>query len=162
MADAKPDTTADFGSGATGAYRHVLIAVDLTESTPVTLARGCAIAGICNARVSIAHVIEQLPFSYGVDLSATYSTLREDLHQWAADELNQLGERHGIAPERRHLVGGRATLAIHELANGLEADLIVIGSHVRQPLSAPFGSTVNGILHHARCDVLTVHLDDRG
>ena len=154
MADTEPDASAD--AERLDAYRHVLIAVDLTESTPVTVGRGCHLAGACGATVSLAHVIEQLPFSYGVDLSAAYSNLREDLHQWASNELHRLGESHGIAPQNCHLVGGRASLAIREIADSLTADLIVIGSHVRQPLAAPFGSTVHGILHHARCDVLTV------
>ncbi len=142
-------------------YQHVLIATDLTETAQTTVARGQKIALACGAQLSLAHIIEPLTFSYGVDLSASYSSLQQDMHQWASEELDKLGQSHGIEPACRHLIGGRATLAVHELADRLAADLIVIGSHMRQPLSPPFGSTANGILHHAKCDVLTVRLDPR-
>ncbi|MEO1899758.1 MAG: universal stress protein, partial [Methylococcales bacterium] len=39
-------------------------------------------------------------------------------------------------------------------------DLIVVGSHGRHGLALLLGSTANGVLHHAVCDVLAVRLSD--
>ena len=40
-------------------------------------------------------------------------------------------------------------------------DLIVIGSHGRHGLALLLGSTANSVLHHARCDVLAVRLQNQ-
>jgi len=39
-------------------------------------------------------------------------------------------------------------------------DLIVVGSHGRHGLALLLGSTANGVLHYAPCDVLAVRLQD--
>ena len=40
----------------------------------------------------------------------------------------------------------------------LETDLIVVGSHGRYGLALLMGSTANGVLHGATCDVLAVRV----
>jgi universal stress protein A len=38
--------------------------------------------------------------------------------------------------------------------------LIVVGSHGRHGVRLLLGSTANGILHHAKCDVLAVRIKE--
>ena len=40
------------------------------------------------------------------------------------------------------------------------ARLIVVGSHGRHGLALLLGSTANGVLHHAKCDVLAVRIQE--
>ena len=44
------------------------------------------------------------------------------------------------------------------LAEQLDVDLIVVGSHGRYGLALLMGSTANGVLHGASCDVLAVRV----
>ena len=45
-------------------------------------------------------------------------------------------------------------------ANAKGADLIIVGSHGRHGLALLLGSTANGVLHGATCDVLAVRVGD--
>ena len=44
------------------------------------------------------------------------------------------------------------------MAEELGTDLIVVGSHGRHGLALLMGSTANGVLHGANCDVLAVRV----
>ena len=55
---------------------------------------------------------------------------------------------------------GRPETEIHNTADEIGADLIVVGSHGRHGLALIFGSTANGVLHGAACDVLAVRVLD--
>ena len=53
---------------------------------------------------------------------------------------------------------GSPAAEVPNLAMEIEADAIVIGSHGHSGWKALIGSTAMKLLHHARCDVLTVHV----
>jgi universal stress protein A len=53
---------------------------------------------------------------------------------------------------------GKPAAEIKLLAEELKAGLIVIGSHGRHGLGMILGSTANGVLHGASCDVLAVRI----
>jgi len=46
-------------------------------------------------------------------------------------------------------------------AEGLHADLIVLGTHGHRGIGRLLGSTASAVVHSARCDVLTVRIDSR-
>ncbi len=66
----------------------------------------------------------------------------------------------GVAPENQHLIFGRPESEIHRIAEEQGADLIVVGSHGRHGLALLLGSTANGVLHGASCDVLAVRVGE--
>ncbi|MFW5825636.1 MAG: universal stress protein, partial [Marinobacter sp.] len=47
---------------------------------------------------------------------------------------------------------------IHQLSEDKDVDLVVVGSHGRKGFQLLLGSTANGVLHGARCDVLAVRI----
>ena len=55
---------------------------------------------------------------------------------------------------------GRPEVEIHTKAEEIGADLIVVGSHGRYGLALLMGSTANGVLHGATCDVLAVRVGE--
>jgi universal stress protein A len=63
-----------------------------------------------------------------------------------------------IPEDHQHLIFGRPEAEIHRVAEELEADLIVVGSHGRHGLALLLGSTANGVLHGAKTDVLAVRV----
>ncbi len=151
------------------AYMNVLVAVDLAAENQEIMARARAIAG-SDTRMAILHVMEPAYFYYG--LTPTHEIGMPATTQGYPDEtdeqligrarglLDALGERFGVAPERRLLERGHPATQILELAESLETDLIVVGSHGRHGIQLLLGSTANAILHRARCDVLAVRVYD--
>ena len=86
------------------------------------------------------------------------STIQEQIQDTAKTHLTEFAEALGIKEENRHLIFGRPETEIHTLANEISADLIVVGSHGRHGLALLLGSTANGVLHGAPCDVLAVRV----
>jgi universal stress protein A len=70
----------------------------------------------------------------------------------------QLGQKLGVSEDRQHINVGAAREVVIHAAKDIHADLIVIGSHGRHGLHLLLGSTANGVLHEAECDVLAVRM----
>lgn len=142
------------------AYQSILIAVDLTDESAMVAQRAKAIAGTAQGDMHIIHVIEPLSFAYGGDIPMDFSGIQEEIHQQATEQLTRFAADHGIAEDHLHIVLGRPEVEIHALAKELPADLIVVGSHGRYGLALLMGSTANGVLHGASCDVLAVRVGE--
>lgn len=139
-------------------YRKVLVAVDLSEDSGLVAQRAVAIARNHDAEVHLIHVIEPLSFAYGGDIPMDFSGIQDEIHQQATAQLQQFAEAQGISAPNRHIVLGKPEVEIHATQQELGADLIVVGSHGRHGLGLLMGSTANGVLHGAKCDVLAVRV----
>lgn len=65
-----------------------------------------------------------------------------------------------MAEDCQWLEMGSPKTEIIRVATENQVDLIVVGSHGRHGLALLLGSTANGVLHHAPCDVLAVRLQN--
>ena len=141
-------------------YKKVLLAVDLTEESVHVANRAKALAERNQATLHAVHVIEPLSLAYGGDIPMDISSVQDQIHEQARRHLGEFAARHGIAEANAHLIFGRADSEIHRMAEELDADLIVVGSHGRHGLALLLGSTANGVLHGATCDVLAVRVGE--
>lgn len=139
-------------------YNNVLIAVDLSEESQIVAERAKAIAERNECALHLVHAIEPLSFAYGGDIPMDFTTIQSEIQQQAKEQMRAFAANYQIPEENQHLVLGRAENEIHSLAKSLNIDLIVIGSHGRSGLSLLLGSTANGVLHGAPCDVLAVRV----
>lgn len=138
-------------------YVKILVAVDLSEDSNRILQRARAVAGD-GADLHMIHVIEPLSFAYGGDIPMDFSGIQDEIYQQATQQLQRFAENNSIDEAHRHIVMGRPEAEIHEKAEEIQADLIVVGSHGRHGLALLMGSTANGVLHGARRDVLAVRV----
>lgn len=138
-------------------YKKLLVAIDLSDESNQVGQRAKAIAGD-GCDIHIVHVIEPLSFAYGIDIPMDFSGLQEEIQAQATEQLKGFAERHGIDASHQHIVLGRPEVEIHALAEELGTDVIVVGSHGRYGLALLMGSTANGLLHGASCDVLAVRV----
>lgn len=139
-------------------YKKLLIAVDLSEDSPEVAERARGLAEGSGAELHVIHVIEPLSFAYGGDIPMDFSGIQDEIHQQATQQLAKFGETWKIPADRQYIVLGRPEVEIHEKAEEIGADLIVVGSHGRYGLALLMGSTANGVLHGASCDVLAVRV----
>jgi universal stress protein A len=142
-------------------YNKVLMAVDLSEDSDKVAERALAISRNNGADLHVIHVIEPLSFAYGGDIPMDFSGIQDEIHQQATQQTEKFSEKHGIAEGRRHVVLGQPEVEIHAMAEEIGADLIVVGSHGRYGLALLMGSTANGVLHGATCDVLAVRVGNK-
>ncbi len=141
-------------------YTKILVAVDLSDDSSAVIQRALAIAANNSAELHIIHVIEPLSFAYGGDIPMDFSGIQDEIQQQASAQLKRFGEKQGIAEDKQHIVLGRPEVEVHAQAKETGVDLIVIGSHGRHGLALLLGSTANGVLHGAGCDVLAVRVGD--
>jgi universal stress protein A len=139
-------------------YRKILVAIDLSEDSTAVVLRARAIADANGAQLDLIHVIEPLSFAYGGDIPMDFSGIQEEIQQQATQQMRRFAESNKIAEQHQHIVLGKPEIEIHAKAKELGADLIVLGSHGRHGLALLMGSTANGVMHGASCDVLAVRV----
>lgn len=144
-------------------YKHILLAVDFSDNTDAIAERAQDLANRYQAKLSLLHVVDNLPIvdtvngpiiPYEIDLT-------EQIMESAKVRLAKLAERFNIPETDRFLELGSPKIEIVRVAEEKAVDLIVVGSHGRHGLALLLGSTANGVLHHAKCDVLAVRLKDK-
>jgi len=139
-------------------YQHILLAVDLSEDSQLLAERAAALAKQNDAKLSLVHTIEPINFAYGGDIPMDLSAIQEQLDEHAHKKVAEFANQFNIAEESQHIVVGLPQNEIHRIARELNVDLIVVGTHGRHGLSLLLGSTSNGVLHGADCDILAVRV----
>lgn len=143
-------------------YKHILVALDLTEEAPEVLDNARHLAGLYGAQMSVVSVIRPLTYGYtGIEtatLGQAVLNFEVEAQAVAKRRLEALCTDAGVPENRRHVLVGSPAVEIRACAKAIGADLIVIGSHGRHGLGLILGSTANGVLHGATCDVLTIRI----
>ncbi len=142
-------------------YGKILLAIDLSEEAEQLISKAHDLAEQNAAELHLVHVIEPLSFAYGGDVPMDLTTIQDQLDEHARNKLKQCGERLNYPVAGQHVVSGHTETEIHRLAEELAIDLIIVGSHGRHGLALLLGSTANGVLHGATCDVLAVRVKER-
>lgn len=140
-------------------YKHLLLAIDFSAEHGQLLARAVDLARRHQARLTLMHVVEYMGPAYAGDMplpddfeidQMLVDNARQELQEMVADvDLPQVDCRVEVGVAKHEL-----TRAAKELG----VDLIVVGSHGRHGLQLLLGSTANGVLHLAHCDVLAVRV----
>lgn len=140
-------------------YQHILAAVDISPQNTAVIDKALEVAHQNSARLTLVHVVEYTGTLYTGDIPLPEDL---DLDQRLADQAEQ--KLAALIAERQlegvgHLVEiGIPKREIVRIAEQKSVDLIVIGSHGRHGLQLLLGSTANGVLHQAKCDVLAVRV----
>ncbi|MFA5921394.1 MAG: universal stress protein [Methylococcaceae bacterium] len=143
-------------------YQHILLAVDYSEQGVYVAEKARSLAYRYQAKLSIIHVLDNIPMpdtNYGtvipLDQDSSY-----DLLEAEKAKLMQLGDQLNVDLANRWMLWGVPKQEIIHIAEREQVDLIVVGSHGRHGFALLLGSTANGVLHYAKCDVLAIRLQD--
>lgn len=139
-------------------YKRILLAVDLTEESKPVADRAVALANFFSAELHVVHVIEPLSLAYGGDIPMDLSSVQDQVQEQARSHLAEFCASVSVPEDRRYLIFGRPEAEIHRVAEEADVDVVVVGSHGRHGLALLLGSTANGVLHGACCDVLAVRV----
>jgi len=140
-------------------YQHILLALDFSPEADTVLERALELARQNNARLSIIHVVEYTSAMYAGDIPLPEDLdIDQNLAEQAREKLRALTDQREIPDTTSKVEIGIPKREIVRVAGETQADLIVIGSHGRHGLQLLLGSTANGVLHLAKCDVLAVRV----
>src|SRR5262245_1425416 len=147
-------------SGDPPAFKRILCGVDFSEPAHQAVEFALSLAMEADARLSLLHVVEQLP-EIGLPDAARFDLrdYAEYLERGARDRLLALipeEAREWCRPEVV-VAPGKAYRAILKVAEKRRSDLIVMGVAGRGGIDRMmFGSTTHKVVREAACPVLTV------
>ena len=142
-------------------YKHILVALDFTDSASSVLNRAIEIRNLYDAELTLLHSVECSEAIYTGDLVVPLEVgLCEELAEQAETKLAELATSNNLTKTSTVVTEGVPKQEVLRVAKEKNADLIVLGSHGRHGLQLLLGSTANGVLHMAECDVLAVRVRD--
>lgn len=140
-------------------YRRILCAVDFSETSEEACRRAFEFSRLLDAKLNLLHIVEYFPEDRSNDFIAPEcddpAGFRESQAHLGLDEL---AKRVGCEDAARHVLLSphSARREIVRFAEENAIDLIVLGSHGRYGVAVLLGSTANGVVIRANCDVLAV------
>ncbi len=143
-------------------YRHILLAIDFTPAAYQVVQRAKLLVG-AETQLTILNVVEYaMPLGFGDDFTPMPNLMIEEnmLVEKAQESLSRFIDKAGLAYAKQMIKVGTTQNEIIRVAEQENVDLIVLGSHGRHGISLLLGSTANGVLHHASCDVLAIRIKD--
>lgn len=144
-------------------YTTILAALDFTPAGETVAQHARELAANQNAALELIHVVEYLPpldIGYEPVAAPEWAVDEQVLMDNARNNLRNLANKLGIADAVQHIELGPPKHVIVKIAADRGVDLIVIGSHGRHGIGRLLGSTADGVLHAAPCDVLAVRVGD--
>ncbi|HUH37924.1 MAG TPA: universal stress protein [Spongiibacteraceae bacterium] len=138
-------------------YQRLVAAVDLSGNAGAILDAAHRLCVELDG-LRVVHVTEAPVTGYGLNMAR--HRINSDVQAKAVyfPLLKALVEAHGLPHSSIDLRLGRPVEEIRNAAEEHQAELIVIGSHGYGGVRALLGRTANGVLQHARCDVLAVRI----
>jgi len=141
------------------AYKHLLLALDFGPEHELLVARAQELARLHQARLTLVHVVEYMGPAYAGDMPLPDDfEIDRMLMEKAMEQLEGLAVDLRLPDVAAKVELGVPKHEITRVAKELNVDLIVVGSHGRHGLQLLLGSTANGVLHLAHCDVLAVRV----
>ena len=140
-------------------YQRILAAMDLTPEGTKVLEQAIELSQQYGATLTLVNVVEHIPSVYSAESTfPEIPDIEKQLMEKAETQMAKIQEEYKITECTSFIRSGSAKHEIIDLAKEIDADLIVAGSHGRHGLQLLLGSTANGILHLAKCDVLAVRI----
>jgi universal stress protein A len=140
-------------------YQKILIATDFSDELESVMQKAIELQQQNGASISLIHVVEYTSIMYSGDIPLPEGyNVDQLLVKQAEKKLQQLIESHELKNTRSFVEMGSPKRVIVRVAEEEKIDLIILGSHGRHGLQLLLGTTANGVLHRAHCDVLAVRL----
>jgi len=140
-------------------YRKILVAIDFSAKAAVVLDRAQEMADLHGAELVLLHVVEPVVLEPAYDTLPPFPVeIERELLDRARHELSSICAERGLDGAAARVEVGAPKAEILRVARESGTELIIVGSHGRHGVALLLGSTANGVLHGAFCDVLAVRI----
>ena len=145
--------------------KNILVATDFGESAAVAMAYGRDLARTFNARLHVAHMVEDIMLRYSPEVGFAVPEMQRDLEAAARRDLDTLitdDDRKTLAVVPVVQTCASIPAAIVDYAKSNAIDLIITGTHGRGAVKhLLMGSVAERVVRTGPCPVLTVHAKER-
>ncbi|GAA5444830.1 universal stress protein A homolog 2 [Microbulbifer sp. NBRC 101763] len=130
-------------------YKSILCAIEASHEGRLVLSKAVELSKKFESKLFVLNV---LPYGF---LPRDY---QKELKESALPKFEDIVSDFGISKKNRALKVGKPYEIICKESVKRKVDLIVLGTHSKKGLSSIIGSTANGIVNHAHCDVTLVRI----
>jgi nucleotide-binding universal stress UspA family protein len=142
-------------------HSNILIPVDFSETSMLAIKHGAFLAAFVKADLHLLHVVNQNYGAQNMFLPLVSLELQSEIEKKALARLNDLADiiRHENQVEVHTIVKiGSASSEISQIANEINASLIVMGTHGYSALKElVIGSTALKVLTKAPCPTMAMN-----
>lgn len=140
-------------------YRKLLVAIDLSEEAGQVMETAVGLRQIHGAELLLVHIVEPASIAYGGIYMMELAKSQDELITAAKECMTAYANGYDIAADQQIVAVGHPRSELHRLVKEHDIDLVVIGSHGHRGVQRfILGSTANGVLQGATCDVLAVRI----
>ncbi len=140
-------------------YQKILVAIDLNaQHDEQVFAKAKSLAAE-HTQLFLINAVEELD---GYGASSAFHAIANIENQITEEhklQITEYAKKVGIPENQVYVIVGSAHTAIVKLSLEIEADLIVVGGYAHHGLSFLLHSTVESLIHHIPCDILTIKLN---
>ncbi|EXI61639.1 universal stress protein A [Mannheimia granulomatis] len=139
-------------------YKHILVAVDLSEESLVLARKGASLAAKCGAKLSLIHVDVNFSDLYTGLIDINMSSVQDGVVEETNTALAELAAKVNY-PVSDCLNGtGDFSQVLQEAVEKHDVDLLVTGHH--QDFWSKFMSSTRQVMNNISVDMLVVPLAD--
>lgn len=139
-------------------YKHILVAVDLSEESLVLLRKGESIAKQCNAKLSVIHVDVNFSDLYTGLIDINMSSVQDSVSEETVKALDELAQKIDYPVSERLNGTGDFSQVLQEAVDSYSVDLLITGHH--QDFWSKFISSTRQVMNSVSIDMLVVPLSD--
>lgn len=140
-------------------YQNILCATDFSKYSDAILSSGTELAKLYDGKLTLLHVVEYFPEDRSnIQISPENADPQEYREKQAQSALSDQVKRTGYENVKTavRFSTHSARQEIINFAKEQNIDLIIVASHGRHGITTLLGSTANGVVNSAPCDVLLV------
>ncbi|KMK51746.1 Universal stress protein A [[Actinobacillus] muris] len=137
-------------------YKHILVAVDLSEESLILLRKGASLAAKCQAKLSIIHVDVNFSDLYTGLIDINMSSVQDSVSEETGKALADLAEKIDYPVEECLNGSGDFSQVLEEAVDKYHIDLLVTGHH--QDFWSKFMSSTRQVMNNVSVDMLVVPL----
>lgn len=138
-------------------YKHILVAVDLSEESLILLRKGAKIAEKCNAKLSIIHVDVNFSDLYTGLIDINLSSVQDSATEEALQALQDLAANSPYPVSECLNGSGDFSQVLEDAVEEHHIDLLVTGHH--QDFWSKFMSSTRQVMNNVSVDMLVVPLN---
>ena len=139
-------------------YKHILVAVDLSEESLVLLRKGANIAEKFGAKLSLIHVDVNFSDLYTGLIDINMSSVQDSVIAETSKALNDLAGQITYPVTEKLNGTGDFSQVLEEAVDKHDVNLLITGHH--QDFWSKFMSSTRQLMNSVKVDMLVVPLDD--
>lgn len=135
-------------------YKHILVAVDLSEESLLLVRKGAEIAKRCGAKLSLIHVDVNFSDLYTGLIDINMNSVQDSVAEDTVKALDDLAKQVEYPVSERLNGSGDFSQVLEEAIEKYQADLLVTGHH--QDFWSKFVSSTRQVMNTVSIDMLVV------